>query len=296
MRHKRIKNIIKIIVLFIGTIPNEGCLFTLLQGPTKFDTPPAPMAHYVSSNETNQSTFKYNATQESLNYCPKARVYTIRGLLDVFSTGMDNLSQEIEKQLQIPSKSMSYLEEKRLCNYLIREYHRCQMPIVLIGHSFGADVLMTIAKRLNEEHIPVAILVSLDSTMKHSPVSNVKNYYNVSSGSYVVKSFFPWGAPIEANNSNAKIVNVDLVKDKHFNRVNHFNIDKLPEIHAYIIDIIKSEVPASSTKRQQQHLVVTRFDLNPAALAALQSNYRVIAMSDGMSFTETSRFDKLGLG
>ena len=37
------------------------------------------------------------------------------------------------------------------------------------------------------------------------------------------------------------MVRIDLVKDKHLTYVNHFNIDKLPEVQAYIIQIIKNE-------------------------------------------------------
>jgi len=176
--------------------------------------------------------------------CPRARIYAMRGFLDVFSTGLHGLTEKIEKKLLIHAKPLSYLEENRLSTFLIKKYHSepCKTPIVLIGHSYGADEQITVAKKLNEAHIPVALLITLDHTRPQSIPSNVQIYYNINSGKSIISGIIPWGCSMNSQKNCTQMHQVDLVKNKGFRRVNHFNIDKLPEIHHYIIEIIESEV------------------------------------------------------
>ena len=114
--------------------------------------------------------------------------------------------------------------------------------LVLIGHSYGADDEIVIAKRLNRAHVPVALLISLDHTKPQKIPPNVKAFYNLSSGASIMHSVIAWGCILDAESNNTKIVNVDLLKDKRIIYVNHFNIDKLSAVHKLILEIIKSEI------------------------------------------------------
>lgn len=174
----------------------------------------------------------------------KAQVYTMRGFLDVFSTGMNSLAKKIHTQLHIQATALSYLEEKKLAQFLIHEYqtNHYRGPIVLIGHSYGADEQITVASILNDAHVPVDLLITLDNTKKQTIPPNVRVFYNINSGHSVMSWLVPWGTPLIAGSKHTKMINVNLVKDKQFNRVNHFNIDKLPEVQAYIIDVIQKNV------------------------------------------------------
>ena len=184
------------------------------------------------------------ASKQHAKNCPRARIYAMRGFLDVFSTGLHDLTEKIEKKLIIHAKPLSYLEENRLSAFLIKKYHSepCKTPIVLIGHSYGADEQITVAKKLNDAHVPVALLITLDHTRAQSIPSNVQIYYNINSGKSIVSGIIPWGCSMSSPKNCTRMYEVDLVKNKGFRRVNHFNIDKLPEIHNYIIEIIESEI------------------------------------------------------
>jgi hypothetical protein len=168
----------------------------------------------------------------------------MRGFLDVFSTGMNSLAKKIQTQLDIQGTALSYLEEKKLAHYLIQNYQsgRFKGPIILIGHSYGADEQITVAKLLNDAHVPVDLLISLDNTKKQRIPPNVRVFYNINSGRSVMSWMVPWGTPLIATSGKTKMVEINLVKDKHFTRVNHFNIDKLPEVQAYVIGVIKENI------------------------------------------------------
>lgn len=201
----------------------SGCILLMLTGPSQLDPTP-----------TKPLTLKHF----------KAHAYTMRGFLDVFSTGMNTLAKQIQSQLNIQATALSYLEEKKLANFLIHNYQsgRLKGPIILIGHSYGADEQIYVAKLLNDAHVPVSLLISLDNTKKQTIPPNVRVFYNINSGHSVMSWLVPWGTPLIATSKNTKMVNINLVKDKHFFRVNHFNIDKLPEVQAYVIEIIKENL------------------------------------------------------
>jgi hypothetical protein len=206
----------------------SSCVILMLGGPSKLEMPENP--------PTTSHAYKVHTC--------KAHVYTMRGFMDVFSTGMNTLADRIHIELNLPARSLSYLEEKKLANILIRRYQVKQdhTPIVLIGHSYGADDQIKLAKKLNDAHIPVALIISLDNTKKQTIPPNVGAYYNINSGHSVISWLVPWGTSLSAGSKHTKIVEVNLVKDKHINHVNHFNIDKLPEVQDLIIDIVKQNV------------------------------------------------------
>lgn len=213
-------------VVFITWLSSllSSCLFVCLTGPSPLEQPLPPKMPIKKQ-------------------CPTARVYTIRGFLDVFSTGMFSLAEQINQQLAIPARSISHVEEKRLSSFLIQEYQKgCKAPIVLIGHSYGADDQIKVAKRLNAAHIPVALLISLDHTKQQTIPPNVRAFYNISSGKSIVHAVIPWGCPMKIASSKTKMVYIDLVQDQHLKWVNHFNIDKLTPVHQLIIQIIWTEL------------------------------------------------------
>ncbi|NDH08410.1 MAG: hypothetical protein EBY16_02105 [Gammaproteobacteria bacterium] len=223
MMRQGLNKIAKCSVIVGASFLLTGCIMLLLGGPSQFE-----MSQLLPSK----------------NKEVQPRAYTMRGFLDVFSTGMDSLAVRIHDELHIRARSLSYHEEKKLANFLIRRYQEKQdhSPIILIGHSYGADDQITLAKRLNKANVPVALLISLDNTKKQTIPPNVAVFYNINSGQSMVSWLVPWGTPLTPSSKYTKMVTVNLVKDKHFYRVNHFNIDKLPEVQDLIIHIIKQQV------------------------------------------------------
>jgi hypothetical protein len=66
---------------------------------------------------------------------PRAHVYALRGLLNIFSLGMDTLAEELKGQ-DVYATVDSYLEWQTLADRAAAEYKAGkEAPIILIGHS-----------------------------------------------------------------------------------------------------------------------------------------------------------------
>jgi hypothetical protein len=98
-------------------------------------------------------------------------------------------------------------------------------PLVLVGHSQGANNVIDMARLLQRENIPVDLLVTLAPAMQDPIPGNVVraiNYYN-SPG---------WGAPITADvGYRGKLTNINLGGDIG---LYHMAIDKNPRVQAEI--------------------------------------------------------------
>ena len=223
MNHQWVFKISKLFFIVVFSFLLTSCVILMLGGPSKLDEPQAAAPTYSHS---------------------KVQVYTMRGFMDVFSTGMDSLAQKIHSELHVKAKSLSYLEEKRLAKFLIDQYQvkSARKAIVLIGHSYGADDQITLAKRLNKANVPVELLITLDHTKTQTIPPNVRVFYNINSGYSAGTCIVPWGIPLSADSKHTKMVEINLVKDKHITRVNHFNIDKLPEVQTLIMNIIRKNI------------------------------------------------------
>lgn len=222
MPQRWIDKITKLSCLAVLSCLLTSCVLLMLGGPAQLEEP-----------------------QKSPNFArTKIQVYTMRGFLDIFSTGMDSLAEKIHSELKVKAKSLSYLEEKRLAKFLIEQHriNRQRQAIVLIGHSYGADDQIKLATRLHQANVPVDLLITLDNTKTQTIPPNVARFYNINSGDSIVSSVVPWGTPLNAGGKHTKMVTINLVKDKHILRVNHFNIDKLPEVQDLIMQIIKANL------------------------------------------------------
>src|SRR3984893_10399018 len=78
----------------------------------------------------------------------RAHVYLLRGLMTIFSLGMDSLAEELSKRGVYATVSnhseWQSLADQAASNYKVRK----EDPIILIGHSLGADAVMQMAAYL----------------------------------------------------------------------------------------------------------------------------------------------------
>lgn len=161
---------------------------------------------------------------------PRGSVYLFLGLLNVFSTGLDTLSDEL-KAKGITNTAMSYAGwtgpaadiEKRWAKDKART-----RPIVLVGHSFGADAAMAMAAHLGRDGIPVDLVVIFDATAHWPVTSNVRhliNFYGSTDG--VGKKLSP------GPGFKGKLENINI--DKLHEAIDHLNIEKQPSFHQRVI-------------------------------------------------------------
>jgi hypothetical protein len=155
---------------------------------------------------------------------PRAHVYLFRGLADVFSTGMDTLAEELNKR-GVYATSHNHADWQTIADRAASDYKaKKEGPIILIGHSLGADAVMEMADYLGDKGVPVALVMPFDGTQSFPAPGNVGRVINFTQRDY---AYMRPGLGFRGSLSN-----VDLSAKSD---INHLNIDKSPELHARAI-------------------------------------------------------------
>jgi hypothetical protein len=90
----------------------------------------------------------FEASPDAAQPQPRAHVYLLRGLLTIFSLGMDTLAEEL-KGHDVYTTVHSYSDWQTLADGAAADYKAGkEAPIILIGHSLGADAVMEMAAYL----------------------------------------------------------------------------------------------------------------------------------------------------
>ena len=155
-------------------------------------------------------------------------VYLLRGFAGVFSRGLDNIGSKL-KGRGVKAKDISHTGWVEATNQIIANRKRFgRKPVVLIGHSLGANAIIRMATELKKRRIRVDYMATFAATNPAPVPSNVRkitNYYFKTDG---------WGAPIKAARGfRGRLKNIDFSKST---RVGHFNIDKQPRLQAQVIN------------------------------------------------------------
>ena len=172
----------------------------------------------------------------------ETRVYLLRGWFGVFSTGLDSLAAELRNK-GIKAETVGHLAWKTTVSNIIKDHAVGKSgPLVLVGHSQGANNVIDIARLLQRENIAVDLLITLAPAGQDPIPGNVVraiNYYN-SPG---------WGAPVTADASyRGKLTNINLGGDIG---IYHMAIDKNPRIQAEIERAILT-LPQPQTQAEAQ--------------------------------------------
>jgi hypothetical protein len=109
---------------------------------------------------------------------PGAHVYLLRGVLNIFSLGLDDIAARLRQQ-GINATVANYLSWESLANEAAAEYRSGRTrTIILVGHSSGATVLPDMAARLDQLGAPVKLAIGLDSVFQTSVAGHVGRYLN----------------------------------------------------------------------------------------------------------------------
>ena len=161
----------------------------------------------------------------------RAHVYLLRGLMNIFSLGMDSLAEELSKRGVYATVS-NHSEWQSLADQAASNYKAGKEdPIVLIGHSLGADAVMEMAAYLNRKGIPVALVVPFDGTRSFLTPANVGRLVNLTQRKYAYMRPGP--------GFHGSLANVDVSSDPN---IDHINIDKSPRLHARAISEVLAVV------------------------------------------------------
>lgn len=165
-------------------------------------------------------------------------VYLMRGLFNVFSLGMDELAAKLEK-VGVRAEAVSYTSWSSLADSITAQYRAGNRePIILMGHSYGADTTISLARKLNDNRIPVALIVNFDPTAPDRVPPNVRRIINF----YVPTA---WGRPVEPG----KQFRGSLSNLNESGAYNHFVIDKAEALHRQAIAAVLQAVGGGAPHR-----------------------------------------------
>lgn len=187
------------------------------------------------------------------------KVILVRGVLTVFSLGLDDLSAQLVERgysTEVVPASLAYLAVDSACKkYAMGELND---PLILIGHSLGGDLLPGLAERLATDHREVDLLIMIDSTFPSNCPPNVRRCVNLYQTNFSPEWFRIFrGAPIQSLNSATELINIDVRKaiDHHeAAKLNHFNIEASPWIHKIVIDEVDTAMCLASERRVNAHV------------------------------------------
>jgi hypothetical protein len=183
------------------------------------------------------------AAQKKAQPAPAPRhvqVDLFRGLADIFSRGMDTLTDTLNRR-GYSARVYSHTHWQSVARNIADRYARGDRDIVvLIGHSLGADATLQIANALARSNVPVDLIVTFDGTHPHQVPGNVRHLVNFYQNNGFGKKLSPGPGFV------GELSNVDLTADSS---LSHVTIDKSHRLHAEVIakiaDIVNKDVAAA---------------------------------------------------
>lgn len=151
-------------------------------------------------------------------------VYVLRGALGIFSSGMDALAKEMNAN-GLPAVSKPFDKWRAYTANIVRAYEAHHYPIVLVGHSWGANTILLMAYELEKHNIPVALLVFYDITNSARIPPNVRWVVNYRSSSAI-------GAHTKVVGGHGFTGTIDNLTRPD---LNHVQIDKDESLHRWTI-------------------------------------------------------------
>jgi hypothetical protein len=156
-------------------------------------------------------------------------VYLLRGLLNIFSLGMDDLAAKIQAR-GISASVHNHSEWQGLADEIAAKYKAGKHgPIVLVGHSLGADAVMFMGEYLGKKGVPVALIVPFDGTGSFAASSNVQRVMNLTQRDYAYMR--------RGNGFRGELSNIDVSNQAG---IDHINIDKSARLHGMVLNRIQA--------------------------------------------------------
>ncbi len=194
-------------------------------------------AQTTASTKPTASTDGRSSRSNASAAQKNGHVYLLRGLLNIFSLGMDDLGAKIQAR-GISASVHNHSEWQGLADNIAVQYKAKQHgPVVLVGHSLGADAVMFMAEYLGKKGVPVALVVPFDGTGSFAASSNVSQVYNVTQRDY---AYMRKGAGFRG-----QLQNVDVSGQGY----GHIDIDKSPKLHAMVLGRIQSVIRTRGAPR-----------------------------------------------
>jgi pimeloyl-ACP methyl ester carboxylesterase len=158
-------------------------------------------------------------------------VYLFRGGFNVFSTGVDVLAKQLRAR-GIDATAYGNADWPAVTEKATTRYTATHQPIILVGHSFGANAAVLLAAQLDKARIPVALIVLYDTVSSMKVTGNVRRVVDFVSSDGRTMGVTVAGEPDFAGH-------IDRIEA----RQGHFTVDKDPRNHdisiAAILRVVK---------------------------------------------------------
>jgi hypothetical protein len=161
-------------------------------------------------------------------------VYLLRGVLNIFSLGLDDIAAQLKAQ-GIPVTVANFVSWSSLADEAAAGYRSGQIKtVILVGHSSGATALPDMIAKLGQLGVPVKLAIGLDSVFKTKlAAGNAERYINF----YIANGA---GEPVRvADGFHGKLENVDV---ETVPGVGHVTIEKNAIMQQKVIGAIDSVV------------------------------------------------------
>jgi hypothetical protein len=197
-----------------------------------------------------------------------AHVFLLRGVLNIFSLGLDDIAAKLERQ-GIPVTVANFVSWSSLADQAAAEYRSGKVrTIILVGHSSGATALPDMVAKLGQLGVPVKLAIGLDSVFRTKLAGHAERYINfyVASGA---------GEPVTRTKEfRGALENVDV---QAVPGVGHLSIDKNQIMQQKVISAIDAAVfkrPAAGSVAgvQQPETGAARLSLGAARATAAAHN------------------------
>jgi pimeloyl-ACP methyl ester carboxylesterase len=167
----------------------------------------------------------------------RPHVYLMRGLMNIFSLGMDELAAKIERH-GIAAGVYNHTQADAIVNEIAAAYRAGDHgPIILIGHSLGADAVMMMAQALNQKGVPVSLVIPFDGTGSYIAPKNVACVLNLTQREYAYMR--------AGSGFHGKLSNVDVSNNAG---IDHFTIDKSPRLQSYALNSVLQAAHSESCR------------------------------------------------
>lgn len=158
-------------------------------------------------------------------------IYFFRGGFDIFSTGMNQMAAELRAK-KYNANSQSFMSWQSVANDIVRrsKQKKVSYPIIVLGHSFGADAVVEFANYLGQNGISTELVIGFDATGPRTFTKGAKRVVNYRS-SHI-------GPYVKGPGFRGSISTVDVSKFG----ANHFTIEQTKEVQALAMKEVLSKV------------------------------------------------------
>lgn len=199
----------------------------------------APLGLFSQSALSQASPEAVPAVAKTAPEIDHGRVILLLGLANVFSRGMDTLSEELVAR-GVDASSMNFGYAFEIADSLAEAYQtdKSVLPIIIIGHSLGANRALSMSAHLAEKNIPVRLVVLFDGTVPWPVPVNVEEVLNL---------YRPDGACVVQSCTGVTVVGAPgfegIINNKDVSQIpgtGHLSIDKSPILHEEVIEKVLS--------------------------------------------------------